>query len=216
MHFMEYLKIRNNMQIRNILLRGDNSMEPIPNDILTQFNAVLALKAVPSASHDDYRKWLRYFLDYRLKYPPPEQRSEQVRLFIEKLRSKGESGRSLNDAAHALSLFFALRSPQAGTTALAGDQMRSLGIAEISSVARGVPLAKQGAREVDSGGYVAAAAGKMPQNRGGRKYNEWWSLERARSPEWDAVVIDRLAGEIKARHYLSSKMKEHRASILKV
>jgi hypothetical protein len=56
----------------------------------------------------------------------------------------------------------------------------------------------------------------MPQNRGGRKYNEWWSLERTRSPEWDAIVIDRLAGEIKARHYLSSKMKEHRASILKV
>ena len=41
-------------------------MEPIPNDILTQFNAVLAQKAIPSASHDDYRKWLRYFLDYRL------------------------------------------------------------------------------------------------------------------------------------------------------
>ena len=191
-------------------------MESIPNDILAQFNAVLAQKAIPSASHDAYRKWLRYFLDYRLKYPPPERRSEQVRLFIEKLRSKGESGRSLHDAAHALSLFFAMRSPQAGTTALAGYQVRSLGIAEPSSVARAVPLAKQGAREVDSGGYVAAAAGKMPQNRGGRKYNEWWSLERTRSPEWDAIVIDRLAGEIKARHYLSSKMKEHRASILKV
>ena len=162
MQFLEYLKIRNNMQIRNILLRGDNSMEPIPNDILTQFNAVLAQKAIPSASHDDYRKWLRYFLDYRLKYPPPEQRSEQVRLFIEKLRSKGESGRSLHDAAHTLSLFFALRSPQARTTALAGDQMRSPGIAGPSSVARAVPLTQQGAREFDSGGYVAAAAGTMP------------------------------------------------------
>ncbi len=82
MHFVEYLKIRNNMQIRNILLKGDNSMEPIPHDIPAQFNAVLAQKAVPSASHDDYRKWLRYFLDYRLKYPPPAQRTEQVRLFI--------------------------------------------------------------------------------------------------------------------------------------
>jgi integron integrase len=197
------------MQIRNILLKGDNSMELIPHDILTQFNAVLAQKAVPPASHNDYRKWLRYFLDYRIKYPPPEQRSEQVRLFIEKLRSKGQSGRSLHDAAHALSLFFALRSPQTGTAAPAGNPVRSPGIAEASSVTRAVPLTEQGAREVDSGGYVAAAARKVSQNRGGRKYNEWWSLERTRSPEWDAVVIDGLAGEIKARHYSRKTLKAY-------
>jgi len=65
-------------------------MEPIPHDTLAQFNAVLANKAVPPTSHDDYRKWLRYFLDYRLKYPPPEQRSEQVRLFIEQDGEGGE------------------------------------------------------------------------------------------------------------------------------
>ncbi len=49
-------------------------MEPIPDDILKQFNAVLEQEAVPSSLRDDYRKWLRYYLDFRVKYPPPEKR----------------------------------------------------------------------------------------------------------------------------------------------
>ncbi len=64
-------------------------MEPIPEDILKQFNAVLEQKAIPSSLCDDYRKWLKYYLDFRVKYPPPDIKSEQVRLFIEKMRSKG-------------------------------------------------------------------------------------------------------------------------------
>ena len=85
-------------------------MQPIPEDILMQFNAVLTQKAVPSSLHDDYRKWLKYYLDFRVKYPPPDIKSEQVRLFIEKMRSKGKSGKRFNHAAHALSLFFSLQS----------------------------------------------------------------------------------------------------------
>jgi hypothetical protein len=57
-------------------------MQPIPEDILKQFDAVLEQKAVPPSLRDDYRKWLRYYLDFRVKYPPPDAKSEQVRLFI--------------------------------------------------------------------------------------------------------------------------------------
>ncbi len=28
-----------------------------------------------------FRKWLMYYLDFRIKYPPPDSKSEQVRLF---------------------------------------------------------------------------------------------------------------------------------------
>jgi hypothetical protein len=52
-------------------------MQPIPKDILKQFNAVLAQKAVPSSLHEDYRQWLRYYLDFRVKSPPPEAKSEK-------------------------------------------------------------------------------------------------------------------------------------------
>jgi hypothetical protein len=52
-------------------------MEPIPDEILRQFNAVLEQKAVIASLRDDYRKWLRYYLDFRVKYPPPDAKSEQ-------------------------------------------------------------------------------------------------------------------------------------------
>jgi len=64
-------------------------MQPIPGDTLTQFNAVLKQKAVPSSLHDDYRKWLKYYLDFRVKYPPLDIKSEQVRLFLKHVRHSG-------------------------------------------------------------------------------------------------------------------------------
>lgn len=59
-------------------------MRPIPDDILRQFNEVLEKKGIPPSARDDYRKWLLYYLDFRAKYPPPDSKSEQVRLFVEK------------------------------------------------------------------------------------------------------------------------------------
>jgi hypothetical protein len=47
-------------------------MQPIPEDILNQFDVVLTQKAVPSSLHDEYRKWLKYYLDFRVKYPLPD------------------------------------------------------------------------------------------------------------------------------------------------
>jgi hypothetical protein len=41
-------------------------MLPIPDDILAQFNAVLEQKAVSFAVRGDYRKRLRYCLDFRI------------------------------------------------------------------------------------------------------------------------------------------------------
>ena len=84
-------------------------MMTIPQDVLAQFEDVLKQRAVPVASHADYRKWLRYFLDFRSKYPLPDSRSEQVRLFIEKLRAKKQTPKQQNQAAHAVSLFFETR-----------------------------------------------------------------------------------------------------------
>ena len=81
-------------------------MLPIPDDILKPFDAIMEKKAISTALRADYRKWLMYYLDFRVKYPPPDSRSEQVRLFIEKLRSKNQSQKQLGQAAHALSLFF--------------------------------------------------------------------------------------------------------------
>jgi len=37
----------------------DNPMEPIPTDVLLQFEAVLKQRNIPLASRADYKKWLR-------------------------------------------------------------------------------------------------------------------------------------------------------------
>ena len=81
-------------------------MQPIPSDILTQFEAVLKKRAVPAARHADYRKWLLYYLDFKNKYTLPDSRSEHVRLFVEKLKKKTQTPEQQKQAAHAISLFF--------------------------------------------------------------------------------------------------------------
>jgi hypothetical protein len=47
-------------------------MQPIPTDILSQFATILKQRNIPVDAHNDYRKWLRYFLDFRAKYSPPD------------------------------------------------------------------------------------------------------------------------------------------------
>jgi hypothetical protein len=54
-------------------------MLPIPQNCPTQFNQALRLSAVHVPFHVHYRKWLRYFLDFCGKYPPPDAKSEQIR-----------------------------------------------------------------------------------------------------------------------------------------
>ena len=45
----------------------------VSNEILDNFNAVMAQKQIPANQRQDYRKWFRYFLDFRAKYSPPDQ-----------------------------------------------------------------------------------------------------------------------------------------------
>jgi hypothetical protein len=82
-------------------------MQIIPPDILSRFDSILKQRNIPLLSRHDYRKWLRYFLDFRAKYPLPGERSVQVRLFSDKLRSKGQTDVQVEQAAAAVSLFFA-------------------------------------------------------------------------------------------------------------
>ncbi|MBU0485127.1 MAG: phage integrase N-terminal SAM-like domain-containing protein [Proteobacteria bacterium] len=81
-------------------------MLPIPENVSDRFNIVLEKRAIHEPSRVYYGKWLRYFLDFCKKYSPPSDQSAQVRLFIEKLKSKKQSPQQCAQAAHAVSLFF--------------------------------------------------------------------------------------------------------------
>lgn len=84
-------------------------MLPIPVPILTEFDAILEKRAVAPTQRADYKKWLRYFLDFCTKYPVPEVRPDQVRLFIDKLREKRQTLFQQNQAAQAVSLYFEMQ-----------------------------------------------------------------------------------------------------------
>ena len=84
-------------------------MLPIPDTVLTRFDAILEKRGVAPALRADYKKWLRYFLDLCSKYPVPDIRSDQVRLFIDKLREKRQTKAQQEQAAYAVSLYFELQ-----------------------------------------------------------------------------------------------------------
>src|SRR5574341_332648 len=71
---------------------------------LDRYLIILKKRAVPVSRHADYKKWLRYFRDFRDKYTLPNSRSDQVRMFIQKLRDKRQTAEQQKQAAHAISL----------------------------------------------------------------------------------------------------------------
>jgi integron integrase len=81
-------------------------MHNIPDYILKMYDDILSQKIKDASKHADFRKWLRYFLDFRDKYAASASKSDQVRLFSEKLRQKSQSADQLNQAAYAVSLYF--------------------------------------------------------------------------------------------------------------
>jgi integron integrase len=167
-------------------------MLQIPENILYQFNDVLKQRAVTETLHVHYRKWLRYFFDFSWKYPLPEAKSEQVRLFTEKLKSKKQTPQQCTQAAHAVSLYFeSQRLNQSAPMSVQPQYTHDKNV--------GLPLALSEAIPQFS---------KSPVSSGGKSYNEWRCLNKTASPAWDEV-IDRLATEIKIRHYSRKTLKTY-------
>jgi len=144
-------------------------MQPIPDDILKQFNAVLEQKSPSASLREEYRKWLRYYLDFRVKYPPPDIKSEQVRLFIEKMRSKGKTGKDLSHAAHALSLFFSLQGRKKQAIEHAEKVRAEYSRLAVAGTSSGNGQAQHPIRAGRAVRRDDPAAQRTPVRRGGRK-----------------------------------------------
>jgi hypothetical protein len=90
-------------------LQKESILYHVPNTVISRYESILKKREVPIASFKDYKKWLRYFHDFCAKHPVPEPKSEQVRLFIEKLREKKQTGAQCRQAAHAISIYFEMQ-----------------------------------------------------------------------------------------------------------
>lgn len=148
-------------------------MFAIQNAVMNQYDAALKSLGIPISQHTEYKKWLRFFCDFCAKYSVPDSRAEQVRLFSEKLREKKQTEAQCKQAAHAVSLYFELQKGKP-------QQIEKSTI--VSSVIVTPPV------------YQSIASRRMSQ------YSVAGYEEKSDSPEWDAVM-EKLAGEIKVRHY---------------
>jgi len=170
-------------------------MQKIPNDIMAQFEAVLMKKVSPVSRHADYRKWLRYYFDFRSKYPLPDSKSEHVRLFIEKLRSKNQTPELQKQAAHAISLYFEMLN--ANTKTAKEEYSNNVSVPETTA---------QPAQHCHDRDDIRQVSVSRLSN--GSRFNEWRCLAKSKSPAWDKV-IDTLAAEIKTRHYSRKTLKTY-------
>lgn len=174
-------------------------MLPIPQNYLARFNKALLQSEVPVSFHVHYRK-----------YPPPDAKSEQIRLFIEKLRSKNQTQKQCSQAAHAISLYFTSRKWRKfrHTEPIETNPQKS----DFSAC----PPPKVGniRDDIINASTLAiqeAAVSEPPASFGvtnKKRFNKWRCLETSKSPAWD-LAVDQLAEEIKTRHYSRKTLKTY-------
>ena len=158
-------------------------MLPLPNSVLNAYMVVLKSHDIPATQFSDYKKWLRYYLDFCSKYPASRNNSEQIGRFLEKLRHKKQTETQNAQAAHAVAMYNKMREsvPELVADVAVRPEYR------VSDIATD---------------FGALGPGKKSQ------YLEAGYEVESDSPEWDAV-LDMLAAEIKVRHYSRKTLKTY-------
>lgn len=169
-------------------------MNGIPEQVVSEFIALLKQSRVPPSSHAEYLQWLRYYLAFCDKYSPPESKSDRVRLFCEKLSEKKQTPEQRERAAHAVSLYFTLLKK------MEGRAVDDASIPGVRPVAVPVPPEPVGASPASSDPRITLLHTS--------NYMEAGYAVKSDSPEWDAV-LERLAEEIKLRHYSRKTLKAY-------
>ena len=101
-------------------------MKQIPSNIRILYDAHLNDKAIPERAHYYYRKWLRYYLDFSLKYRIKHNSKESLSRFIKKLKEKKQTNQQQKQAFHAISLYYELGSMNSGKEVLSKDKKEKL------------------------------------------------------------------------------------------
>jgi integron integrase len=211
-----------NITNRILVNQITNTMQKVPYDIWTQYEAFLKAKVKNVSQHENLKKWFLYFWDFLAKYRPPDSRSEQVRLFIEKLQNKGQTQVQQKQAAHAVSLYFQMHDAETKTAttstasyypaAKKGDPLPVPEAATTPSTPENhnspyPPLILRGGGEA-GGVTIKEKYSGFSKNGQDSHYSEWRCLEKSGSPAWDKVISD-LSNEIKTRHYSRKTLKAY-------
>ena len=73
----------------------------IPNEVFVRYLEYLSKRGISTVHQGQYKKWLRYYLDFCDKYPVPVANSDRIRLFCKKLQEKKQCKTQQEQAAHS-------------------------------------------------------------------------------------------------------------------
>lgn len=163
-------------------------MVPVPHAVMNDYMAILGSREIPNVQVEHYKKWLRYFYDFYAKYLDTDDKPEKVKLFLEKLRSKGQTLYQCQQAAHAVSLYFEMQNKgtqpevhgqktEEQKPVLSPDSLPSVHLEHMPQTDQ-ANYFKQRKSQYSVAGYE----------------------EKSSSPGWDEIIA-KMAGEIKVRHY---------------
>ncbi len=81
-------------------------MIQIPANIQNRYKAFLIKKAIPEKYHFHYMKWLRYYLDFCLKYKCNQSDKKSLSHFLSKLQEKNQTEQQQEQASDAISIYY--------------------------------------------------------------------------------------------------------------
>ena len=172
-------------------------MISVPHDVMNEYVAILNSREIPAAQVEYYKKWLRYFYDFYAKDLDTDDKPEKVKLFLEKLRSKGQTPYQCQQAAHAISLYFEMQNK--------GIQLEMSG--EVLSIQQNI--IQQSEQLLPISPESTAPISSFPSFKQRQsQYSVPDYEEKSDSPQWDEV-ISKLADEIKFRHYSRKTLKTY-------
>lgn len=81
-------------------------MKTLSPALIAEFDQSLKTSDVPLGMQMDYRKWLRFYLDFCMKYQHPPRDPDSLEPFLQKLASKNQSKASQEQAAASIKLYY--------------------------------------------------------------------------------------------------------------
>ncbi len=153
----------------------------IPAALFNKYSLLLNKESVPGSVHNNYKKWLRYYLDFCHKYCHPYADEESLKYFMIKLHEKNQSPAMQEEAAKAVSLYYEMLQPTS----------RSL----ISS------------SRADAGHIQIRGEGNIKYGTDSNRTSHLMG-EGSKGNEWDKAYSD-LFAEIKVRHYSPKTLRSY-------
>jgi len=83
-------------------------MKSLPQSLRAAFLRVMRERSVPADQRQDFLKWLRFYLDFCLKYQHPPRDPDSLQLFLHKMAAKNQSAAQQTQAAACIGLYYSL------------------------------------------------------------------------------------------------------------